>query len=154
MIAEDMVAVRLTPPFKAIMVASPSYLEAKGEPKTVSDLQQHNCIGYRLISSGAIYGWELLDEGRDVSVQVSGPVRVTDSVLARELALAGAGIAYLFEPLVRADIRERKLKWLLPKSSIEEPGLFLYFPRTASNMPKLRAFIEVAREVLRPRARS
>lgn len=153
MIAEDMVAVRLTPPFKAIMVASPSYLEAKGEPKTLADLQKHNCIGYRLISSGAIYGWELLDEGRDVSVQVSGPVRVTDSVLARELALAGVGIAYLFEPLVRSDIRERKLKWLLPKASIEEPGLFLYFPRHAANMPKLRAFIDVAREVLKPRAR-
>jgi DNA-binding transcriptional LysR family regulator len=154
MIAEDMVAVRLTPPFKAIMVASPSYLEAKGEPKTIPDLQKHNCIGYRLISSGAVYGWELLDEGRDVSVQVRGPLRVTDSVLARELALAGAGIAYLFEPLVRADIRERRLKWLLPKSSIEEPGLFLYFPRSAANMPKLRAFIEVAREVLKPRARA
>jgi DNA-binding transcriptional LysR family regulator len=155
MIAEDMVAVRLTAPFKAIMVASPSYLDAKGEPKELADLQQHNCIGYRLISSGAIYGWELLDSnGRDVAVQVSGPARVTDALLARELALAGVGIAYLFEPLVRADIRERKLKWLMPKASIEEPGLFLYFPRNAANMPKLRAFIDVAREVLRPRARA
>lgn len=154
MIAEDMVAVRLTPPFKAIMVASPSYLDAKGEPKDLADLQQHHCIGYRLISSGAIYGWELLDNGRDVSVQVNGPVRVTDALLARELALAGVGIAYLFEPLVRADIRDRKLKWLMPKSSIEEPGLFLYFPRNAANTPKLRAFIDVAREVLKPRARA
>jgi DNA-binding transcriptional LysR family regulator len=33
MIAEDMIAVRLTPPFKAILVASPSYLKAKGEPR-------------------------------------------------------------------------------------------------------------------------
>jgi DNA-binding transcriptional LysR family regulator len=154
MIAADMVAVRLTAPFKAIMVASPSYLDAKGEPKELADLQRHNCIGYRLVSSGAIYGWELLDNGRDVSVQVNGPVRVTDALLARELALAGVGIAYLFEPLVRTDIRERKLKWLLPKTSIEEPGLFLYFPRNATNMPKLRAFIDVAREILRPRARA
>jgi DNA-binding transcriptional LysR family regulator len=154
MIAEDMIAVRLTAPFKAIMVASPSYLDAKGEPKELADLQQHNCIGYRLISSGAIYDWELLDNGRDVSAQVSGPVRVTDPLLARDLALAGVGIAYLFEPLVRADIRERRLKWLMPKASIEEPGLFLYFPRNAANMPKLRAFIDVAREVLKPRARA
>jgi DNA-binding transcriptional LysR family regulator len=153
MIAEDMVAVRLTPPFKAIMVASASYLEAKGEPKDLVALRQHHCIGYRLVSTGATYDWELANEGRDISVQVNGPVRVTDAMLARELALAGVGIAYLFEPLVRADIRERKLKWLLPKTSIEEPGLFLYFPRTAANTPKLRAFIDVAREVLRPRAR-
>jgi DNA-binding transcriptional LysR family regulator len=154
MIAEDMIAVRLTPPFKAIMVAAPSYLDAKGTPKSLADLQHHNCIGYRLISTGAIYGWDLAEDGRDVSVQVNGPVRVTDAVLARELALAGVGIAYLFEPLVRADIRERRLTWLLPKNSIEEPGLFLYFPRTAANVPKLRAFIDVSREVLRPRTRS
>jgi len=34
MIAEDMIAVRLTPPFKAILVAAPAYLKAKGEPRT------------------------------------------------------------------------------------------------------------------------
>ena len=153
MIAEDMVAVRLTPPFKSIMVASPSYLDAKGEPRTLADLRHHNCIGYRLVSTGATYRWELSDNGRDVSVQVGGTVRVTDSALARDLALAGVGIAYLFEPLVRADIRERRLKWLLPKASVEEPGLFLYYPPTVGEMPKLRAFIEVAREVLRARGR-
>jgi len=149
-IAEDMVAVRLTPPFKSIMVASPSYLDAKGEPRALADLQHHNCIGYRLVSTGATYRWELSDKGRDVSVQVGGTARVTESILARDLALAGVGIAYLFEPLVRADIRERRLKWLLPKTSIEEPGLFLYFPRAARELLKLRAFIDVAREVLRP----
>jgi DNA-binding transcriptional LysR family regulator len=102
-----------------------------------------------MIASGATYAWELIDAGREVAVEVSGPVRVTDSLYARDLALAGIGIAYLFEPLVRADIREGRLKWILPKASLEEPGLFLYFPRGASAMPKLRAFIDVAREVLR-----
>jgi DNA-binding transcriptional LysR family regulator len=149
MIAEDMVVVRLTPPLKAIMVASPAYLEAKGAPRSLAELESHSCIGYRMIASGATYAWELIDTGREVAVEVSGPVRVTDSLYARDLALAGIGIAYLFEPLVRADIREGRLKWILPRASPEEPGLFLYFPRGASAMPKLRAFIDVAREVLR-----
>jgi DNA-binding transcriptional LysR family regulator len=148
-IAEDMVAVRLTPPLKAIMVASPAYIGAKGAPRSLAELGKHSCIGYRMIAAGSVYAWDLSDGGRDVAVEVSGPVRVTDSLYARELALAGVGIAYLFEPLVRADIREGRLTWILPKASIEEPGLFLYFPRSASAMPKLRAFIEVAREVLK-----
>jgi DNA-binding transcriptional LysR family regulator len=71
---------------------------------------------------------------------------VTDPSYAKDLALAGIGIAYIFEPLVRAEIREKKLRWIIPEASIEEPGLFLYFPRRASEMPKLRAFIDVARE--------
>lgn len=141
MIAEDMVAVRLTPPFKAILVAAPAYLSARGEPRRITDLAAHNCIGYRLLASGAAYAWELSDGGKDIAVKVSGSARVSDPMHARDLALAGVGIAYLFEPLVRADLREGRLKQLLPKSAIEEPGLFLYYPRRASAAPKLRAFI-------------
>ena len=150
MIAEDMIAVRLTPPFKAIMVASPAYIEAKGAPKSIADLAHHHCIGFRMLSSGGIYAWELADQGRDVAVSVQGPARVTDSSVAKELAVAGIGIAYLFEPLARADIREGRLRWLLPESAIEEPGLFLYFPKSVAQAPKLRAFVEVARAVMKP----
>src|SRR5262249_58559350 len=52
MIEKDMIAVRLTPPFRAIMVASPRYLAAKGELRSIGDLARHNCIGYRLLASG------------------------------------------------------------------------------------------------------
>jgi len=152
MIERDMVAVRLTPPFKAIMVAAPDYLAVKGEPQSVSDLGRHNCIGYRLLTSGGIYAWELLDGGKDVAVRVSGSTLVNDPLYAKELALSGVGIAYLFEPLVRKEIRDGALRWVLPESAIDEPGLFLYFPRRAAEAPKLRTFIQVAREVLRPEA--
>ncbi len=146
MIAQDMVAVRLTRPFKAIMVAAPSYLEARPAPRSIADLASHNCIGYRLLTSSAAYAWDLQDNGRDVSVTVSGSVRVSDPLYARELALEGVGIAYLFEPLVRDDLRAGRLKQILASASIEEPGLFLYFPRYTSQAPKLRAFIDVIRK--------
>ena len=149
MIAQDMVAVRLTEPFEAIMVAAPGYLDARGAPQTIADLAAHNCIGYRLISSDAVYAWDLQDGGRALAVSVSGTVRVTDSLYARDLALRGVGIAYLFEPLVRTDLRAGRLKRILPEASIEEPGLFLYFPRYASETPKLRAFIDIARKLSR-----
>lgn len=145
MIAEDMIAVRLTPPFKAIMVASPAYLATAAPVSTLDDLKAHNCIGYRQASTGGTYTWEVLDGGRDSAVATRGTARVTDPLLALDLALAGVGIAYLFEPLVRRHIREGALRWLLPESAIEEPGLFLYFPRRASEAPKLRAFIDAAR---------
>jgi len=152
MIAQDMIAIRLTPPFKAIMVAAPSYLAAKGEPKAVDDLARHNCIGFRLPASRGIYAWELTQGGEDIAVAVKGTILVTDATYAKDLALAGAGVAYIFEPLVRAEIRERRLQWILPEAAIEEPGLFLYYPRRAAHAPKLRAFIEAAREALAARA--
>ncbi|EJL26726.1 transcriptional regulator [Caulobacter sp. AP07] len=152
MIAQDMTAVRLTPPFKAIMVAAPAYIQARGEPKAIADLAGHNCIGFRLISTGGDYAWEVQEDGVDTAVKVRGSARVTDPLYARDLALAGVGLAYVFEPLVRADIREKRLRWVLADTAIEEPGLFLYFPRRAAQAPKLRAFIDTAREVLKLRA--
>lgn len=146
MIAQDMVVIRLTPPFKAILVAAPSYIDAKEEPKTIDDLARHNCIGFRVPASGAIYAWDLTQAGEDMTVAVKGTMLVP-------IRPAGAGIAYIFEPLVRAEIRQRRLRWILPEAAVEEPGLFLYYRRRASNAPKLRAFIDIAREVLAPSAR-
>jgi DNA-binding transcriptional LysR family regulator len=109
MIAQDMVAVRLTPPFQAIMVAAPDYLEAHDPPRSIADLAGHNCIGYRLISSDAAYAWDLQDRGQEVSVSVRGSVRVTDSLYARELALPGGQNCYISEPLVREDLPRRPI---------------------------------------------
>jgi DNA-binding transcriptional LysR family regulator len=148
MIAQDMVALRLTAPFKAIMVAAPGYLAVRGEPRSIGDLAGHNCIGYRLLASGGLYAWDMLEAGEDVTVSVEGTVRVTDATYARDLAVAGIGIAYVFEPLVRHELQAGTLRWVLPQSAIEEPGLFLYYPQRASRAPKLRAFIESAKAVL------
>jgi len=149
MIAEDMVATRLTPPFAAIIVAAPAYLAARGRPGSLADLKDHNCIAYRLITGGGLYRWELSDDGRDVTIESAGTAIVNHTLYARDLALAGVGLAYLFEPLVRADIAAGRLIQVLPKAAIEEPGLFLYYPRRATLAPKLRAFIDTARDILR-----
>ncbi len=145
MIAQDMVAVRLTPPCRAIMVASPSYVGARGWPASVADLAQHNCIGFRLLASGAIYDWELRERGKEVRATVSGTVRVSDPTYARELALAGLGVAYVFEPLVRMDLVGGQLAELLQEAAITEPGLFFYFPRRAAEARKLRALLDDVR---------
>jgi DNA-binding transcriptional LysR family regulator len=148
MIAEDMVATRLTPPFKAIMVASPAYLARHGMPASLDEMSRHECIGFRLISSGAVYAWDVQLGGRDMQLQVSGPARVTDPVFALELAIAGLGIGYVFEPLARDALRDGRLQWVLPETAIEEPGLFAYYPRRASEAPKVRAFVACARDLV------
>ncbi|MBZ9734473.1 LysR family transcriptional regulator [Mesorhizobium sp. CA18] len=154
MIAQDMVTVRMTPPFKAVIVASPAYVAKRGRPRDVADLANHNCIGYRLVRSGALYRWDLNDNGKDVVVETRGTTVVTDSLGAVDLALAGVGLAYVFEPLVRADLAAGRLVQILPQTAIEEPGLFLYFPRRASMAPKLRAFIDTAQEIGRASMRT
>jgi DNA-binding transcriptional LysR family regulator len=148
-IQQDMVSIRLTQPFNAIMVASPDYLAENGTPQNIADLANHNCVGFRLLGSGALYEWDLRDGKREVVARVGGTSVITDASFARELALEGVGIAYIFEPLVRSDLRDERLRWILPQAAIKEQGLFLYFPQRAAQAPKLRAFINVARSILR-----
>lgn len=145
MIAEDMVAVRLTPPFHAIAVASPDYLAAFGTPRRPADLRKHNCIGYRQLARGGVYDWEFIEDDTTVAVRVGGTCRVSDPLFALDLALAGVGVAYLFEPLARPHLDSGALAWLLPEHALPEPGLFLYFPRRAAQAPKLRALLDVIR---------
>ena len=145
-VQHDMVAVRLTPPFEAIVVASQAYLDRRGRTSACAELARHDCIGYRLLASGSLYEWELDERGRRVVVQAKGGAIVSDATAARELALAGVGIAYLFEPLVRRDLREGRLLRILPQASLRHGGLFLYFARRASMSAKLRAFIDAAGE--------
>jgi DNA-binding transcriptional LysR family regulator len=148
-IQQDMVTTRLTGSFKAILVASGDYLDARGTPKSFADLQQHNCIGLRLGETGAIFEWELIDRKKAVVVKTSGTALVTDTMQALSLALAGVGIAYVAEPLARRYLREGSLEWLLPQSATEYDGMFLYYPKRASLAPKLRAFIDVAKRTLK-----
>jgi DNA-binding transcriptional LysR family regulator len=148
-IQQDMVTTRLTGSFKVILVASRDYLDARGTPKSIADLHQHNCIGIRSVVSGAVFDWELIDGKKPTAVKTSGTALVTDMTEALSLALAGVGIACIVEPLARRYLREGSLKWLLPQTAVEHDGLFLYYPRRASLAPKLRAFIEVAKKTLK-----
>ena len=148
-IQQDMVTTRLTGSFKFILVASRDYLDARGTPKSIADLHQHNCIGMRSVVSGAVLDWELIDGKKPTTVKTSGTALVTDTTEALSLALAGVGIAYVVEPLARRYVREGSLEWLLPQTAVEHDGLFLYYPRRASLAPKLRAFIDVAKKTLK-----
>lgn len=51
MIAQDMVAIRLTPPFQAIMVASPSYLTGRPPLAAVGDLERDDFRSEHILSS-------------------------------------------------------------------------------------------------------
>lgn len=152
MIAEDMVAVPLTPPMRAIMAAAPTYLARRGMPQHLADLERHDCIGFRQVSGGGLYRWDVTEAGRDVKLAVRSRVIVNDVLAAIDLALAGLGIVYGFEPLLREAIAAGRLVPVLPEAGCDEPGMFLYFPRRAGQAPKLRAFIDTARRLMRPKA--
>jgi DNA-binding transcriptional LysR family regulator len=139
-IAADMIAVRLTRPFRLIIVGSPAYLARSGRPKRPDDLRQHACLRLRR-SKGALALWSLNDSGRAIEVAVSGPLIANDYPTMLGGALEGVGLAQVPEPIAAEAVRTGKLVHVLDPFAPMAPGVFLYYPSRRQMPPKLRAFI-------------
>jgi len=146
-IERDMVQVRLTDPFRFVVVGAPEYLARHGTPERPEDLLRHECITFRSKTTGALYAWEL-ERGRKAwRVPVRGGVVTTDGPLSVSMAEKGVGLAYAFEPMVKEQLRAGRLQRVLEPYAATVPGFFLYFPSRAQRSPPLRLFIETAREL-------
>src|SRR3546814_5816957 len=77
----DVIAVRLTGPFRFVVAAAPAYLDRHGRPQTPEELRAHRCIRFRL-TTGALMPWTFEKGNREYDVGVTGPVIVNDWIAA------------------------------------------------------------------------
>lgn len=140
---KDMIAVRLTPDLKMIVVASPAYLALRGTPRTPDELHNHACINWRLQAGGRAYRWLFERKGKRVEVAVEGPLVTNNADIGDAAALQGLGIAYAFDrERVDEHVSRGRLVQVLAEWSITRPGLFLYHPSRRHSPAALRAFID------------
>jgi len=140
-IAADMIAVRLSRPFRFSIVGSPAYLARRGRPARPDDLRRHACLRLRR-SNGALAPWPLDDDGRAIEIAVAGPLIANDFPTLLGAAIEGVGLAQLPEPLAAGAVAAKKLVRVLEPCAPMAPGVFLYYPGHRQIMPKLRAFID------------
>lgn len=140
-IATDMVAVRLSPPFRLIVVGGPAYFAHHGRPECPDDLREHACLRLRR-SSGALAPWSLNDKGRELEIAVAGPLIANDFPTMLGAALKGVGLAQVPEPVAAEAVAAGKLMEVLRPFAPVAPGVFLYYPSRRQMLPKLRAFVD------------
>ena len=140
-IEPDMVAVRLSPPFRLVVVCSPDYLANRAAPEFPAQLCDHACLRWRR-SGGAIAHWTFNDNGQPIEVAVNGPYIANDFPTLLGAAVEGVGLAQLPAPIAARSVAEGKLLRVLEPFAPLAPGVFLYHPGRHQVMPKLRAFIE------------
>ncbi|MDC0714874.1 LysR family transcriptional regulator [Stigmatella sp. ncwal1] len=143
-IAADMVAVPIGPRQRSAIVASPEYIARHGTPRTPEALRGLPCIRYRFLS-GVLYRWEFERGGKEVEVEVDGPLTLSDQELMVEAALNGTGLAYVFEAQVSALLAEGRLIRVLEDWCPTYPGFFLYYPSRRQLPAALRAFVDFAK---------
>ena len=143
-VAGDMVAVRVGPDLRTFVVGTPDYFERHPRPQTPADLESHNCVAYRLLGGGGLLPWEFMRDGREIRVRAGGQLVVNDPSLAASAVRAGAGLGYMMEQDVAADLAEGRLVQVLDDWCAPFPGFHIYYP-SRQVTPALRALVEALR---------
>ncbi|MEO6102290.1 MAG: LysR family transcriptional regulator [Pseudoxanthomonas sp.] len=146
---KDMVAIPVGGPMRAAVVAAPSYFALGSIPLTPSDLLEHRCINYRMTDNGPSRPWRFSSDGVPRDVKVSGGLIFNDDQLVVNAALAGMGLAYVFEDQVADYIREGRLQRALEDWCAPFPGYHLYYPARRQVRPALRQLIDFLKDAER-----
>ena len=122
-VERDMIAVRIGPELRWVVVGSPGYFAGLTRPTVPQDLTMHRCINYRNTTAGDLYAWEFDKDGRALNVRVEGPLAFNDVFPVMEAAIAGLGLAYVPEDIVAAPLRDGRLvqvlgDWCQPSPAI------------------------------------
>jgi DNA-binding transcriptional LysR family regulator len=129
-------------PCRTVVCAAPSYLAARGKPRMVSSLADHNCLGYTLSSVTGVDRWTF-GARADIPIQVSGNLRANNGEALRVAAIAGQGLAYLPTFIVADDLRAGTLVALdLDQPTVEFGGIYAVFLPDRHPAAKVRAFID------------
>ncbi|WP_047459834.1 LysR family transcriptional regulator [Rhizobium rhizogenes] len=127
-LAKDMIATRISPAVRMIVVGSPAYFEQRTIPLVPQDLSEHKCINQRLLSAGSLYAWELEKDGREVRVRVEGQLAFNNTNMIVRAAIAGFGLAFIMEDHVREQLADGSLVCVLEDWCPSFPGYHLYYP--------------------------
>lgn len=144
-VARDMVAVRVGPDWRMVVVGSPEYVARQGTPQTPHDLQNHNCINMRLPTLGGLYAWEFSRDGQQLRVRVEGQLTFNNLSSRIAAAQAGMGLALVPEDTVEEAVSDGKLVKMLEEWCEPFPGYFLYYPSRRQHTAAFARLIEALR---------
>lgn len=124
-VAKDMIAVPLGPSLRYTIVAAPEYVERRGRPKVSHDLIDHDCIRRRF-PGGTVVTWKFEKSGQSLEVIPRGHLCLGSAQQELQAALAGIGIAHLFDDYVRDYVKQGKLVVLLRDRAQKLPSWHLH----------------------------
>lgn len=144
-VAKDMIALRISPDVRMLVVGSPAYFAKRAPPKKPQDLTSHPCINLRLPTLGGLYAWELKKGKRELNVRVDGQLIVNSMAQMLTAVLAGVGLGFMLEDVVRDHIAKGVLIPVLEDWSPTFAGYHLYYPSRRQTSPAFGVLLEALR---------
>lgn len=98
--------------YRRRLFAAPDYLTARGHPRSVSELADHNCLSH---SASERLNWAFERDGEITTLRVEPYIEVDNYLVLRQLAVAGMGIARLAEDAAASHLARGELVEVLPQ---------------------------------------
>lgn len=124
-----------------VMVASPSYLAAHGQPRHIDDLRAHAAIVFRMPSSGRDRTWQLMGPQGPLECLPRAQVQVNDGEGMVAAAVAGLGITQVPDNMVPGELASGALVELLPECRPPAMPISIVMPSARLMPPRVRALI-------------
>jgi DNA-binding transcriptional LysR family regulator len=127
-----------------VICASPAYLAARGTPRTLADLAQHDTIAFSFSTSAQQWSFA---SGKTLSLPTRLVVNRNDVAIAA--AVAGRGLARALSYQIAPELRAGKLQIVLSEFEPPPVPINVVYAEGRRAAAKVRAFVDLAVERLR-----
>ena len=129
---------------RTVLAGAPSYFARYGRPLAPEDLARHHCLTYLLRGKPMPWPFRRPDGGA-FSLPVTGRLCAGSGDVLRRAAVAGAGLVYLYEHTLAADLAAGHLEPVL--TTFAPATMLVSAIHTARPAPKVRAWVDFVAEV-------
>jgi DNA-binding transcriptional LysR family regulator len=130
-----------------VLVGSPAYLAARGTPRRLEDLAQHDALLFRLPTSGRDRPWHFRGAGKPVELHPPSRFRLGDGEGLVEAARLGLGLAQLPDYFVREEIARGDLVEVLRAARPAALPVSIVYPGARLLPRRVRVLIDALQDV-------
>ncbi|NMV41489.1 LysR family transcriptional regulator [Ralstonia insidiosa] len=136
----NFVAIRLASN-KRVVCGTPAYFAKHGVPRTLDDLERHNCLAFNL-QGGQQRGWYFQQNGKAVTVKVNGNLDCNDGELLHRWMGEGLGLGWRSTWEIQPELESGALMTVLDDYALPDYDILAVYPQQRPVPAKIRFFIE------------
>lgn len=131
---------------RRVVCGTPEYFERNGIPRTLEDLEHHNCLAFNL-QGGQQRGWYFQQNGKPVTIKVNGNLDCNDGELLHRWACESLGLAWRSTWEIQSELASGQLITVLDDYALDNYDIMAVYPQQRHLPAKIRFFIDMLKAV-------
>lgn len=123
--------------------ASPAYIEANGEPRTLADLKHHTLAQFERPSTGRPISWAFRDGSRDIELSPKSQIMFSEDFLGCvSFARADGGLVQAYDFIAEGYVQTGELVEVLRDFRGRTRPFSIIYPDNRNLAPRIRVFMD------------